>query len=476
MFDAYSLLPFLSAIKPSQRILLAYSGGLDSQVLLHALATLAREKSAAIFFPKLFAIHINHGWSSQAKNWELHCQRECEKRQVPCKIISVDANRQKGKSLEALAREARYDVFANEMENDDYLLTAHQQDDQAETLLLQLFRGAGLKGLASMPSITSFAKGFHARPLLPFTREELYLYARQNQLVWIEDDSNADTRFDRNYLRHDIMPLIKKRWPSAARSLSRTAGLCAESTDLLENLARKDFEKIIAANSNSSQKNFSSSVKISTGEISVLPLPPLLALAPTVKFARLRHVLRYWFEQHDIPIPTQSQLDHILKDVLQSDADSSPRVEWGGFALTRYQNNLYLLPATIFSKEKKTPIIPWDFNEHLTLSDGNFLESKKTLGEGISCTRLVNKKITVQFRKEGGRFHPHGRQGSHPLKKLFQEWKIPPWVRDKIPLIYADDILVAVAGYAIAQSFAAAEDEMGFAVMISSGRMILSGC
>jgi tRNA(Ile)-lysidine synthase len=448
MFDANSLLSFLSEIKPSQRILIAYSGGLDSHVLLHALANVADSTS----HQKLIALHVNHGWSSQAKNWELHCQSECEKLHIHCKIISINANKEKGKSLEALAREARYSAFANEMENGDYLLTAHQQDDQAETLLLQLFRGAGFKGLASMPFITPFAKGFHARPLLPFTREELHLYAKQNQLAWIEDDSNVNTRFDRNYLRHEIMPLIKKRWPSVAHSLSRTAAHCAEGAALLENLAKEDFQKIISTGNSGASR-----ISSRSAGIAALPLSPLLDL----NIAKQRHVLRYWFEQHNIPLPNQVQLEHIVKDVLQSKVDSSPRVTWCDVALTRYQDHLYLLSAAIFSKEKKSSIIPWDFNERLTLRDGSFLETRKIKGSGISAALLVEKKLTVRFRKYGERLHPQGRQGSHPLKKLFQEWKIPPWDRGTIPLIYADDVLVAVAGYAIAQGFAAKEDEMG---------------
>jgi len=213
-------------------MIIAYSGGLDSHVLLHAVAAMRAELTGCEFI----AVHINHGLSEKAGQWTKHCANQCEVLNITFAHINVDAKNKTGESPEAVAREVRYQAFREFMQPGDCLLTAHHQDDQAETLLIQLLRGAGPRGLAAMPYYSDFAEGWHARPLLNFSRDELHEYAQQtfsqNQSAWIDDESNSDTRFDRNFLRHEIIPKLKARFPGMAATLSRSAGLCAEASGL----------------------------------------------------------------------------------------------------------------------------------------------------------------------------------------------------------------------------------------------------
>lgn len=435
MFKPEKIIALLESIPAAKRFLIAYSGGLDSHVLLHALA------SASVYDKnKLTAVHINHGWHPDAKQWEQHCRAVCQKLNITYETITIDAGAKKGESLEAIGREKRYAAFAHIMQPDDCLLTAHHQDDQAETLLIQLFRGAGVKGLASMPEISSFATGYHLRPLLEFSRAELYAYARENNLNWIDDSSNTDLRFDRNYLRHSIFPLLQQRWPAVSKTLARTANHCADATELLTIIAAEDLSKI------------------KTEQPAVLAIEKLLELSP----ARLFNVLRYWLQQFDFPMPSEAHLQHIYTDVLLSIPDSNPVVRWNNIEIRRYKNRLYVLPKSI--KFNSTEKIIWDLTQPLLLPTKITLTAEKIMGKGIRCATITDSKVLIKFRQHGERFHPVGRQGSHPLKKLFQEWNIPPWQRSTIPLIYHDNKLIAVAGYSVDSSIAAGPSELGWSI------------
>lgn len=239
MINSNPLISILKYLTATNRFVIGYSGGLDSHVLLHALATLFQEHN---YLNRLHVIHINHGLSVNADEWSKHCTTVCQQLKISCEIISLNAKSSRGESPEAIARTLRYAALAKQLATGDYLLTAHHQDDQAETLLLQLFRGAGLKGLASMPELASFAKGYHLRPLLHFTRADLNAYARKYDLCWVDDESNSDVRYDRNYVRQTLIPHIKQRWPSFAKTLARTAQNCAEGQNLLEILAGQDLQ------------------------------------------------------------------------------------------------------------------------------------------------------------------------------------------------------------------------------------------
>lgn len=416
---------------PYKKFLIAYSGGLDSHVLLHLMAQIRAENPKI----KLQAIHVNHGLSQNAASWVKHCQKICKELKVHLIIKTLSLKKTPKKSLEAEARKLRYFEFSKLLKKDTFLLTAHNQNDQAETLLLQLFRGAGPKGLAAMPTKMEFASSFLLRPLLSFSRAELQKYAIENKLQWIEDESNTNLNFDRNFIRHKLMPVIQTRWPSVQETLARVARHCGEASELLHELAVDDL----------------------VGVDNTLFIKTLLELSP----ARQRNVLREWLQQLNFPIPSEIKLLQIQNEVLNAPADAKPLIKWEGTEIRRYQNYLYALkplPTIDLNWEKI-----WELKSgSLLLPDnlGSLIAEKK---QGSGYLKLPAKaKVTVRFRREGERCQPAGRMGSHPLKKLMQEWQIPPWQRNRIPLIYFNKQLVAVIGYCICEGYATNKKEEGF--------------
>ncbi|MDQ8039831.1 MAG: tRNA lysidine(34) synthetase TilS, partial [Rickettsiella sp.] len=429
----------------STRFWLAYSGGLDSQVLLHSLSNLLPTF-------RLKAVHINHGWHSDAAQWAETSIRTCDQLGIACEVITVDAQPKKGESPEAYARQARYKAMAKLIQTEDCLLTAHHRDDQAETLLLQLLRGAGLRGLASMPFSTSFGKGTLVRPLLNFTRLELQAYAEAHRLTWIEDCSNRNLRFDRNFVRHQVIPLLQKRWPGLSKTLARVAENTAEAHLLLEEFAFADWLNVKDPVSNN------------------IIVSRLLHLTP----ARRRNCLRYWLNKLGFPLPSQMQLQQI-ELLLESNIDANPQVNWGGIQVRRYHDLLHIVE----SKQKHThPTLPisWDLTKALTLPNGSHLTVERVMGQGIACEKLKEKPIMLSFRQGGERFHVHDRLGSHPLKKLFQEWGVPPWLRQNIPLIYCDNELIAVVGYGISTNYIAQWDEWGYIINLNKETNYKTAC
>ncbi len=440
MFKPALLLPLFENIT-TQHLWLGYSGGLDSQVLLHALVELIKQQPLNFTLTQLHAVHINHGWSPHAPAWDHICQQTCQQLGVDYRAITVNAQPSLGESPEACAREARYQALASAIKQNDILLTAHQQDDQAETLLLQLLRGSGIKGLASMPQLTAFATGWHLRPLLNFSRADLLEYANQHGLKWIEDESNTNTRYTRNYLRHTILPELKQRWPQVNATIARTAEHCAEASQLLDELAQADLIKV-----QSTPHSLSCSALL------------------TLSIERQKNVLRYWLRQLNIALPSTIQLQHILQDILTSKQDACPKVAWQSNAIRRYQDNLYITHP--FHSPDANTVYLWDLIKPLTIpSIGAFTASLTPKGD--ICADIIQKgQLSIQFRQTGERCHPAGRQGSHPLKKLFQEWKIPPWQRDRIPLLYCNNELVAVIGYCVCTGFNAHPDTSGWRIQI----------
>jgi len=401
----------------SQSFCIAYSGGMDSHVLLHALMTLRRANPAM----QLKAIHINHALNPKAAQWAEHCQRVCHDLDLEYAEKTIDACLPPGnkQSPEAYAREERYKAFSESLQENECLLTAHHKDDQAETLLLQLFRGAGPKGLSSMPMQMPLAKGQLLRPLLPFTREELETYAKHHKLNWIEDDSNTNTDFDRNYIRHELIPIIHKRWPAATETISRTANHCADASELLDQLADQDYQSNKGTTTNT------------------LSVPKLLALAPE----RQSNVLRYWLRLSNLPTPSQNKISQIQQTVLKSKPDATPEVKWKGGEVRRFQNEIYAMtPLPDFDSNTS---LKWDLKQRLILPANlgslTFKPAKQT--------ENAPTHLTIKFRQGGERCQLPNRKGTHSLKKLFQEWNIPTWQRDRIPLIYQDKILVAIPGY-----------------------------
>lgn len=399
----------LARLSDSRSYLIAYSGGIDSHVLLHALVTLRDQQSDI----QLRTMHIHHGLSLHADDWLLHCERVCKALNVPFlseKITVSDFN----KSVEAAAREARYRVLETHLRGDECLLTAHTQDDQAETVLLQLMRGAGPKGLSAMPLKKPFVHSVHLRPLLNVAREAIEVYATQHQLQWVEDDSNTDICFDRNYLRHQVMPLLKARWPAAVKNVSRSAGHCARAADVLANVAQDDLFKLQGTQ------------------------PSTLSISALMQFDRSRraNALRYWLREAGCRAPSTQQLEQIECDVLQCDVDAMPVFDLETGRLRRYRDDLYYVELLDFDSDLE---IYWNCQSMLKLPG--------ILGELHPDHFSDFTQLTVRFRHGGESIKPAGSTYTQSLKKLFQQWGVPPWERDRIPLVFDGDTLIAVYGY-----------------------------
>jgi tRNA(Ile)-lysidine synthase len=436
MFDSTQLYEKLTQLAPgSRRFCVALSGGLDSVVLLHAL------QSLSLFTVR--AIHIHHGLSKNADHWEKQCRHICSNWDIPLVVEKIKLE-MAGDSVEAAARSARYAAIKKELMSEEILLTAHTKNDQAETLLLQLLRGAGPKGMAAMPEKSKLGENQFLRPLLEITRAELESYANEHQLSWVEDESNDDLRFDRNFMRQQVLPLLQKRWPQSVTTLHRAALHCAEASTILEMVAEKDFLDCRGETS------------------STLKIAALLQLDT----ARQKNVIRYWLQQLQLPLPRKQQLQIIMQELILSRRDAKPLIKWQGVEIRRYDQYIYVMTLPNHDAEL---VLEWDFTQPLLLPNQlGTLTAQWQLGQGISLADTV-KHLQIRFRKGGERLHPQGRLGSHPLKKLFQEWNIPPWLRDRVPLLYDQDDLLAVVNYTISAKRVASKNEMGLVIAWSPG-------
>ena len=432
-FSPASLLQQLQRHPAMPAYWVAYSGGLDSSVLLHALHTCAGRLHVSIG-----AVHVNHGLQARAAEWEAYCRQVCEALGVRYVSLPVDAAAAPGESPEAAARAARYAALRDWLPAGHCLLTAQHRDDQAETLLLQLLRGSSVHGLAAMPELNAFGSGLHLRPLLDYSRSDLHVWALASGLTWIEDPSNRDTAFDRNFLRAGVLPVLRQRWPAAASSLARSAGHCAEAADLIGQLAELDLQHVRGRHPDT---------------LSVAGLESLPA-------ARCRNVLRHWMRAHTGTFPPAVILAHVLHDVLASRHDAEPCVRCGDHEVRRYRDALYLLPRQTASVQPEE--LSWSLSAPLPLPRaGGVLRVTPATGCGIRQSLLPANGVRVCWRQGGERCRPAGRRHHHSLKKLFQAHAIPPWERARIPLIYIGDELAAVAGLWVCEPFQAGPTDAG---------------
>jgi tRNA(Ile)-lysidine synthase len=408
----------------------AYSGGMDSHVLLHALANVRKH------FPlQIKAIHVHHGLSPAADDWALHCAKICADLKIDFILQKITINTQKRESLEQAARDQRYAVFKEVLSYQDLLLTAHHQNDQAETVLLQLLRGAGPKGLAAMPRLKKMGQGELARPLLGFTREALTGYAMQHNLQWIEDESNTKTRFTRNFLRHEVMPLLETRWPTTAATLARVAANCADTETVLDEVIGED---LIQAKNNAAGLSIATLKKFS--------------------FARQRLILRQWFREQRILMPSAKKLNYILSDICMAREDKSPAVIGATIELRRYRGYLYIKESPFITTLDS---VTWDLRQPLVMPGVGILHAIQTQGQGL---RADLAQVTIGFRKGGERCCLPGRNFHHALKNLFQDWGVPPWERHRTPLIYVENQLAAVVGFSLCEGFVAGPEENGYLI------------
>jgi tRNA(Ile)-lysidine synthase len=435
MFSPESLQTQLASLPAVPHYWVAYSGGVDSHALLHALTALRDNLPG-----ELGAVHVNHGLQAAAADWAAHCETVCRELAVPLVGLNVDGRPGSGDSPEAAARAARYAALDGWLPAGHGLLTAQHRDDQAETLLLQLLRGSGVKGLAAMPVVATLGAGLLLRPLLDVSRRELQAYADRQRLHWVEDPSNTDTGLDRNYLRQRIVPELRRRWPAVAQTLARSAQHCAEAARILEQVAAADVADLAGP----------------AGD--TLALGGLQALTAE----RRRNALRSWLQQRCGALPSTAVLSRILHDILASRPDASPCVRWSGFEVRRYRDRLYLLrQAPVRDPGRR---LAWSLDGNLELPDaGGTLHARRASGHGLRVA-AVSGPVAVAFRQGGERCRPAGRPHHHSLKKLLQECGVPPWERPRIPLIYVGNQLAAVAGFWVCEPFCAAPGEPGFAI------------
>lgn len=412
-----------------------FSGGLDSQVLLHLCVALRAQHD----FP-LRALHVHHGLSPYADAWLAHCKSICEHYGVDFESHALTIKPVSGESIEEFARKHRYQYLEQALKPEEVLLTAHHEDDQAETLLLQLLRGAGPKGLSSMPKIKPSGLGYHGRPLLAVTRAALKEYAELYELLWIEDELNDDLHYSRNFIRHEILPLLKKRWPTVTASIARSAGHCAEAQQVLDDLANQELKHL--------QGTVENTVSVKT----LLDLPE----------PRQRLMLRIWMEEQGYTMPSSVKLQQILSDVLWAKWDATPCVNWGQVELRRYQDDLYLMKALAEHDVKRS--YEWDLKSPLEMEGIGKLEALPVQGKGL---KMTTDKVAVRFR-QGGEVYALAKGNHHELKKFFQEKNIPTWLRDRLPLITIDDELAAVPGYLIVDKFKAKLGEEGYELRMTS--------
>ena len=385
---------------------IAFSGGLDSTVLLHLLASTEH-------LPPLNAIHVHHGLQAAADAWPSHCQSICDRLGVPLRVMRVQV--QPGASLERAAREARYQAFAEVIGAGEVLLTGQHRDDQAETLLFRLLRGAGVRGLAAIPMHRPLAKGHLVRPLLDVSRAELEAYAREHQLAWVEDPSNADPRFSRNYLRHRVFPLLTERWPQAVSSLARTAEHLSEAQGLLDELAQMDLRAAAQPS----------------------PLPwlslPSLALTPLRELsdARQRNVLRHWLT----PLTRLPDSDHWASWYSLRDAkrDAQPLWRLADGELHRCAERIWWVPAAWSDFSDASVSWPQPQNPLELLGNGR-LEFVGKPPEG---------PLEIRYRQGGEIVEVPGR-GRRDLKRLLNDGGLPGFMRGRLPLLYQDGQLLAV--------------------------------
>ncbi len=426
-----------------ERYVIAYSGGIDSLVLLHCFKQIKAN---------IRAVHVHHGLQDVADDWVHHCQQTCEALNIPLEVLYVNARQKPGTSPEEAARNARYQALQKNLKAGDCLVTAQHLDDQAETLLLQLFRTASAAGLSAMPACKIFGEFLHIRPLLSFSRKEIENYAVKNKLQWVEDPSNNDLAYDRNFLRKKILPQLEKRWSEVSSQLATVASQQASNLQVLEDMAAIDLASALVT----PDKSFS-----------FFKIESMLSIKRLKKFSspRLLNLLRHWIIRSLDKQPTRNLLQEIESSLINSQPDAKPDIVFSGYTFRKFQDDLYLLKLNDESITHET--ISWHPSSALTLPGLNVqLKAVETSGKGLD-KKLLDESLTIRFRQGGEKFHPAGRRHSQSLKKLLQEAGIPPWEREVLPLLYFRDELIAVVGLWVSKDYSVAEGESGWRVEIT---------
>jgi len=406
-------------IKAGDRVCVGLSGGVDSMVLLDALAALAPHRQW-----RLSAIHVNHQLSPNAAAWAAFCRRQCRARGVPLRVVKVDVKR--GNSTEAAARYVRYAAYRSCRV--DYVMLAHNQDDQVETFMLRLLRGAGVKGLAAMPQTRTDGDMHLVRPLLEVTRREIEGYAKHRGLEWVDDESNTDIQYLRNFLRSEILPRIEPRVRGYRATLTRAAMHMAEAAELLDELALIDARDCLR-----------------DGALAVDGLQRL-------SNGRARNLLRWFLADKDFAMPDQRTLDEALRQALRAKQDARVKVDVGGYLLHRFDGALHLIPK--WRGPDADFSLSWQGERSLRIPAlAATLKMVRGRGVGIDLERLSAAPVTLRLRQGGERLRPDAARPRRHVKDLFQEQRVPPWARDRVPFLWSGPHLVWVPGLGIDQRF-----------------------
>ncbi len=412
----------LDQIKPASHLYVAYSGGVDSHVLLHLCASITGLSG------KITAVYVHHGLQAEADAWATHCSRTAKTLGVGFKAQYVNAVAMPGESPEEAARNARYDALKALVGANDILLVAQHREDQLETVLLQLFRGSGLRGLSGMPERMAFGRGVILRPLLNISKQAIRRYAETHKLNWVDDPSNLYNDYDRNFLRNAIVPLIKQRWPACDKTVARSARHCADAQAVISVIADDLFHAVF----NEDDKT------LSISQLQRLNKP------------RQQLVIRHWFQMLGLKMPAQGFVERILSQIVAARAGSDPVLSGQGYNIRRYRDRLYCLKQ---APKQALQDINWPAGQTSLkmVDDQHWLCLPSSTG--ILRERWLTANVVVRFRRGGEKMLLPGRKGRHALKNLFQEEGVPPWEREVMPLVYLDGKLAAVGDKWISAEF-----------------------
>ncbi|MDF1797384.1 MAG: tRNA lysidine(34) synthetase TilS [Coxiellaceae bacterium] len=396
----------------ASRWLVAFSGGLDSTVLLHRLRHL---KQYLPNKPELVAVHIDHGLHTDADQWQQQCQDLCKQWGVEFVTHTVSEACDAKDSMEAWARQQRYRIFQQMAQDDDVFITAHHQSDQVETLLLQSLRGAGPYGMAGMPWVKALGNAKLLRPLLNETRQDLLQYALKHKLKWVNDPSNANTLIDRNYVRHQVVPVLFRRWPEMNKTMARSARLLADSLELLDDLAAIDLPHVLS------------------------DWPNCLSIAglQTLSQVRQQHVIRYWLRQRELPLPSEDQMQQLFDAVIAAAEDAQPLLTWTYQGVSvearRYRDFLYIAPAV--NHQLLQSQNEWDTKKPLLITQDIDVSYMDFFGDNVA---YVDQSLQVKWNQSGA-----------SIKKFFQSKNIPTWLRGLMPIFYNDDQQIKDISYTV---------------------------
>lgn len=423
-----ALTALAQGLPPPRRMVVAWSGGRDSSVLLHALAAQRAQLPC-----ELLAVHVNHGLQPAGPAWAEHCMRAAAGMEIPFQTLTLADAPAPGDSLEAWAREARYQALADLLGDDDFLLTAHHQDDQAESFLLGALRGSGPAGLRGIAPRRRLGTGWLLRPMLEIPAAHIEAFARAHDLQWLEDPMNTDHARARSFLRSEILPRLRTHWPAAGAVLARSARWQADSQLALEACAQRYLDACPEWPER-------------------LPLTVLEGLPEPL----VSTVIRHWIHRLGHPVPDARRLAEILRTVLPAAPDRVPEVSWGGISLRKWQQALYL--------DQKAHVAPfaatWDPARPLTLP-GGVLSAQPAIGRGLRQT-LCRDGLVVRSREGGERIRLPGRSHHTTVKHALQALGVPPWRRAALPLVYAGGALAAVGDLMISADALAGPDEAGW--------------